>query len=56
MLIDVFSERGYHATVDVRREEIPDSIDPKSFKIKTRVKRVCRVRVYFKGSDIRRGR
>ena len=55
MLIDIFSERGYHATVDVRREEIPESIDPKSFKIKTRVKRVFRVRVYFKGSDIRRG-
>lgn len=56
MLIDIFSERGYHATVDIRREEVPDSIDPKSFKIKTRVKRVYRVRVYFKGSDIRRGR
>jgi len=56
MLIDIFSERGYHATVDVRHEEIPESIDPKSFKIKTRVKRVFRVRVYFKGSEIRRGR
>jgi adenylate kinase len=56
MMIDIFSERGYHATVDIRREEVPDSIDPKTFKIKTRVKRVYRVRVYFKGSDIRRGR
>ena len=56
MLIDIFSERGYHATVDIRREEVPDSVDPKTFKIKTRVKRVYRVRVYFKGSDIRRGR
>jgi len=56
MLIDIFSERGYSATVDIRREEVPDSIDPKTFKIKTRVKRVYRVRVYFKGSDIRRGR
>jgi adenylate kinase len=56
MLIDIFSERGYHAIVDVHREEIPDSIDPKTFKIKTRIKRIFRVRVQFKGSDIRRGR
>ena len=56
IMIDIFSERGYHITVDIRREEIPESIDPKTLKIKTRVKRVYRVRVYFKGSDIRRGR
>jgi len=56
MLIDIFSERGYHAIVDVHQEEIPDSIDPKTFKIKTRIKRIFRVRVQFKGSDIRRGR
>ena len=56
MMIDIFSERGFHITVDIRREEVPDSIDSKTFKIKTRLKRVYRVRVYFKGSDIRRGR
>jgi adenylate kinase len=56
MLIDVFSERGYHAIIDVNREEVPDSIDPKTFKIKTRIKYIYRVRVHFKGSDIRRGR
>lgn len=56
MLIDIFSERGYHAIIDLNREEIPESIDPKSFKIKTRIKRVYRVRIAFKGSDIRRGR
>ena len=56
MLIDIFSERGYHAIVDINREEIPESIDPKSFKIKTRFKRVYRVRIAFKGSEIRRGR
>ncbi|WPJ94724.1 nucleoside monophosphate kinase [Coraliomargarita algicola] len=56
MLIDIFSERGYHATVDIHREEIPDSIDPKTFKIKTRIKLIYRVRVQFKGSEIRRGR
>lgn len=56
MLIDIFSERGFHAIVDLNREEIPDSIDPKTFKIKTRIKRIFRVRVQFKGSEIRRGR
>lgn len=56
MLIDIFSERGFHAMVDLNREEIPDSIDPKTFKIKTRIKLIFRVRVQFKGSDIRRGR
>ncbi len=56
MLIDIFSERGYHAIVDLHREEIPESIDPKTFRIKTRIKRVYRVRIAFKGSDIRRGR
>ncbi len=56
MLIDIFSERGYHAIVDIHREEVPESIDPKTFKIKTRIKKIFRVRVHFKGSDIRRGR
>lgn len=56
MLIDIFSERGYHAIIDINREEIPDSIDPETHKIKMRIKRIYRVRVQFKGSDIRRGR
>ncbi|MFQ3271586.1 MAG: adenylate kinase, partial [Lentimonas sp.] len=56
MLIDIFSERGYHAIIDIHREEVPESIDPKTFKIKTRIKRIYRVRVQFKGSEIRRGR
>lgn len=55
MLIDIFSERGYHVIVDVHREEIPESIDPNTFEIRTRIKRVYRVRVHFKGSQIRRG-
>ena len=56
MLIDIFSERGYHATIDIHREGIPESIDPKTFKINLRTKRVYRVRIQFKGSEIRRGR
>ena len=55
MLIDIFSERGYHATIDIHREEIPESIDPETFKISLRTKRVYRVRIQFQGSEIRRG-
>lgn len=56
MLIDVFSERGYHAIVDVNRLDVPDSIDPKTFKIICKIKKIVRVRVRFIGSEIRRGR
>jgi adenylate kinase len=55
MLIDIFSERGYHAVIDIRREEIPESLDPRTYKIKTRLKKVYRVLVRFPGSEIRRG-
>lgn len=56
MLIDIFSERGYHATIDIHRDEVPESMDPKTFKIKTRIKRIYRVHIQFCGSEIRRGR
>ena len=55
MMIDIFSERGFHAVVDIRKEEIPDKIDPKTFRITTRIKRVYRFRISFSGSEIRRG-
>ncbi len=55
MLIDIFSERGYHATIDIHREQIPESIDPDTYKINLRTKRVYRVRIQFKASEIRRG-
>ncbi len=56
MVIDIFSERGFHAVVDVNRIDVPDRVDPKTFKIEIRSKRVYRFRVQFPGSDIRRGR
>lgn len=56
MLIDIFSERGFFAIVDVNRLDVPESIDPKTFKIKNRMKKIYRVRVRFQGSEIRRGR
>ena len=55
MLIDIFSERGFHAIVDVTKEESPDHIDRATFEIKTRVKKIFRIRINFKASEIRRG-
>jgi adenylate kinase len=55
MLIDIFSERGYHAVVDVHRIEIPESVDLTTGKITCRVKKVYRTIIRFKGSEIRRG-
>jgi adenylate kinase len=55
MLIDVFSERGYHAGVDIHRIEIPDQIDLATGKLNCRIKKVFRVEIRFQGSEIRRG-
>jgi adenylate kinase len=55
MFIDIFSERGFHAVVDLHRIEIPESVEPISGRILTRVKKVWRVSIRFEGSEIRRG-
>jgi adenylate kinase len=55
IFIDVFSERGYHAAVNVRQEEVPDRIDLETGKIHTRRKKVFRFSIHFQGSVIRRG-
>ncbi len=55
MLIDIFSERGFQAGVDVHRLEIPDTFDLQTGKIHCRVKKVFRFTIQFKGSQIRRG-
>ena len=55
MLIDVFSERGFHAVVDVHRIEVPESVDLTTGVIKCRVKKVYRIQIRFQGSEIRRG-
>jgi len=55
MLIDIFSERGYHATVDLHRVEIPERFDLITGEIHCRLKRVYRFGIRFKGSQIRRG-
>jgi adenylate kinase len=55
MLIDIFSERGYHAVVDIHRIEVPNKFDLATGEITCRVKKVYRVTLRFKGSEIRRG-
>lgn len=56
MVIDIFSERGYHAVVDIRKIEVPARIDLQTGEIETRRKKVYRFRIQFPGSQIRRGR
>ena len=55
MFIDIFSERGYQAVVDIIRVDVPDTIDLQTGKITCRVKKVYRTIIRFKGSEIRRG-
>jgi adenylate kinase len=55
ILIDVFSERGFRASVDIHRQEIPQRFDLVTGRIETREKRVYRMTILFDGSKIRRG-
>jgi adenylate kinase len=55
MLIDLFSERGYHAVVDKHIQEVPERIDLTTGEIKCRTKAVFRIQVHFEASKIRRG-
>ncbi|MFT6618614.1 MAG: nucleoside monophosphate kinase [Verrucomicrobiia bacterium] len=55
MLIDIFSERGYHARVDKRLEQIPERVDLETGRIECREQVVYRTHIHFRGSEIRRG-
>ncbi len=55
ILIDIYSERGFRASVDIHRQEIPERFDLVTGKIETREKRVYRITILFAGSKIRRG-
>ena len=55
ILIDVFSERGYHAVVDIHRIEVPEQVDLRTGQIRCRTKKVYRIQIRFQGSEIRRG-
>jgi adenylate kinase len=55
MLIDVFSERGYHAVVDIHRIEVPERFDTATGAISCSIKKVYRIQIRFQGSEIRWG-
>jgi adenylate kinase len=55
MLIDLFSDRGYHASVDKHIQEIPERVDLTTGEIRCRTKVVYRIEIYFEASKIRRG-
>lgn len=55
MLIDLFSERGYHASVDKHIQEVPERIDLATGEIHCRAKVVYRIEIHFEASKIRRG-
>ena len=55
ILIDVFSERGFRASVDIHHQDIPVRFDLTTGEIKVRTKRVYRMTILFNGSKIRRG-
>jgi len=55
MVIDVLWERGFHVTVDIHRIEIPAKINPDTWEIVCRMKKVYRIEVRYPPSDIRRG-
>jgi adenylate kinase len=55
MLIDIFSERGYHAVVDKHIQEVPERIDLTTGTITCRSKVVYRIEINFEASKIRRG-
>jgi len=55
MLIDIFSERGFHAVVDKQILKIPQRVDLTNGLIECETRAVYRIRIQFKGSEIRRG-
>ena len=55
MIIDIFSDRGYHIVIDIRRYDVPTKINQETFAVETRQKTVWRFILTFQGSEIRRG-
>src|SRR6187455_2357015 len=55
LLIDIFSERGYHIAVDKQIQEIPERVDLNTGVIIRRAKTVYRIHIFFTASKIRRG-
>jgi adenylate kinase len=55
ILIDIFSERGFHATVDVTRVEMPYRVDLQTGDVYCHQKKVYRFNIRFRYPEIRRG-
>jgi adenylate kinase len=55
MLIDVFSERGFHAVVDKQIHHFAEKVCLETGLIQKREKPIYRIEIQFKGSNIRRG-
>ena len=53
MLIDIFSERGFNATVDKNIQKVSERVDLETGEIQGRVKSLYRIQIRFKGSEIR---
>lgn len=56
MMIDVLSERGFHASVDIHRTDVPERINPETWDVICRVKKVYRIEIRYQQADIRRSR
>lgn len=54
MLIDIFSERGFHATVDKVVQRVAERVDMETGEIKGRMKSTYRVQIHFRGAEIRK--
>ena len=55
IMIDVLSERGFHASVDIHKMDVPERINPDTWEIICRSKKVFRIEIRYQPSDIRRG-
>lgn len=55
ILLDIFSERGYHTSIDLKKKNLPCRIDLETGDIQVHEKRIYSFRVRFEGSEIRRG-
>ncbi len=55
IMIDILSERGFHASVDIHRMDVPVRVNPQTGEISCRSKKVFRIEIRFQASDIRRG-
>jgi adenylate kinase len=55
IMIDVLSERGFHVSVDIHRMDVPERVNPETWEIICRTKKVYRIEIRYQTSDIRRG-